>query len=248
MKYGRTASGLIVLLAMGCQSGPTDEDYDDVAAGLGALVSDGSGGGELGSMDDALSASSGEVPTGLTATGEGTFEGPRAGLDYAYSVSCLDAAGAALSVCERDVTDTARVTVDWSGSLTLPRYSATIARTGDWTISGLKGETAEFNGHGTFDVDAEFMALYRPVTRTFSLSYDAVYDGILIRTSDRMPMAGEIHYDVDARRTRERGSRTADAEFHIEAVVVFGNGTATITLDGTRTYHVSLETGEVTAG
>jgi hypothetical protein len=232
------------LLAVACSSGPSDEDYDDVAASVGALTANDSG-GEVGSMDDSVVAAEGGSPDGLTASGSGSYQGTRLGLEYQYDLTCLDASGQTLASCGEN-TDTAHVTVAWSGDLTLPRYSASISRAGDWTLAGLQSDVAQFDGHGTFTVDSSFQAIYRDVTRTFHLDYDAQYDAVRYRMASRAFEGGQITYQVHAERTRSGSRRDAEATFDIEAVITFASdGTATLTLDGDRTYQVDLASGAV---
>jgi hypothetical protein len=235
------------LLLSGCAPGVTEDDYDDVATAVGALVANDSG-GEVGSMGDGVGAALGEVPDGLTASGSGSLQGTRAGLTYEYGLTCLDESGDAMSACD-PTTDSARLTVAWSGELSLPAlgYSASVDRTGDWTLSGLQSDAAAFEGTGTFDVETEFQAIYRPVTRSFLLDYDAVYEGIAVDTVGRDVTAGTIEYTVHASRIRTRRSRTVEVELDVTATVTFhGTAPATIDLDGDRAYTLDLATGAVT--
>ena len=249
MLASRIVAAAIFTLAWplgGCNkaSEPTEQDYDDVAAGVGALVASGSGGGELGSMADGAAAAKGEVPAGLTAMGSGSLQGVRAGLTYEYSLTCLDGAGATMGACDA-TTDSARLTVNWHGELDLPRYDATVDRSGDWTVTGLQGEFAEFQGMGAFDVRSDFMALYRPVTTSFHLAYSAQYDGIRLRTADWVAVDGTITYDVEAERLTERRATTSELTFSVQVVVTFTADGATITLDGDRNYTLDTATGQI---
>ncbi|MBI2892334.1 MAG: hypothetical protein HYY06_02200 [Deltaproteobacteria bacterium] len=242
--FGIAVTSALFPLAVGCQSGPTDADYDDVAASVAALTANESG-GDVGSMDDSIAAAQGETPEGLTASGSGSFQGDRLGLEYEYAVTCLDEAGQTMAICD-STTDSARLTVAWSGELTLPRYSASVSRTGDWTVTGLEDETAQFDGEGTFDLQSEFQALFTDETRTANFSWDAEYEAIRFRVADGMPISGEARFAVHLERTRERGGRSVDAEFDIDGVLTIdGNGGATLVLDGSRSYHVDLATGAV---
>lgn len=243
--FGIAVTSVLVPFGAGCQSGPTDEDYDDVAASVSALtVGDGSG-GDVGAMDDSVAASQGETPEGMTASGSGSFEGERLGLEYEYAITCLDSDGDTMSICDA-TTDSARLTVAWSGELTLPRYSASVSRTGDWTVIGLQEEVAQFDGEGTFDLESEFDALFTNEHRTANFSWDAEYEAIRFRVADGIPIDGEARFAVHLERTRERGARSVEAEFDIDGVLTFdGSGGATLVLDGSRTYEVDVATGTV---
>lgn len=241
-----TLSLVTLVLAAACNSGPTDEDYDDVAASVGALTANDSG-GDVGSMDDAVVAAQGDSPDGLTASGSGGFSGARGGLEYEYALTCSDEAGTVLDVCD-DTTDTAHLTVSWSGELDLPRYQASIAREGDWTLSGLQSDTVQLDGTGSFDVDSSFTALYRDVTRTLRLAYDAEYQAVQFSKATRRPVGGTATFGVHVERTRSRGARDVEAEFDIDAVLTFAaDGTAHLELDGERSYVVDVEDGSVEA-
>lgn len=239
-----TVSLGVALLSSACNSGPTNEDYDDVAASVGALTANDSG-GDVGSMEDAVAASQGESPDGLTQSGSGSFSGARAGLEYEYALTCSDDAGTVLESCDA-TTDTAHLTVSWSGELDLPRYQASITREGDWTLSGLQSDTVQLDGTGSFDVDSSFTALYRDVTRTLRLEYDAEYQAVQISKASRRPVGGTATFQVHVQRTSSRGARDAEAEFDIEAVLTFAaDGTAHLELDGDRSYVVSIDDGTV---
>ena len=236
----------LLFAAVGCNSGPTDEDYDDVAASVGALTANDSG-GDVGSMDDAVAASQGEAPEGMTMSGSGSLSGERGGLQYEYELTCSNEGGDVLAACD-ETTDTAHLTVAWSGELDLPRYQATVSRTGDWTLSDLQSDTVTLNGEGTFDVDSSFTALFRDETRTLRLSYDASYDAVQISKAQRQPVGGTASFAVHMERTRSRGARDVEAEFDIDAVVTFAqDGTAHLDLDGERSYVIHLADGTVTA-
>ncbi|MEM1031097.1 MAG: hypothetical protein AAGN82_12165, partial [Myxococcota bacterium] len=55
---------------------------------------------------------------------------------------------------------------------------------------------------------------------------------------------GTIRYDVRVERTRDGRFRDTEASFDMDVTVVFdGDGTATVTVDGSRTYDLSLSDG-----
>ena len=236
-RYERSTSTIgAVLLAAGlcsCQNGPTNQEYDEVAAGLGTLIADGDDGGDVGAMAEAVLLARGEVPAGLSRTATGSYEGEHGGLRYEYMLTCVDASGVELTACGPQ-TDGGRLVLAWDGNLDTPRFTGVVQRTGDWTLTGLSGETAEFNGQGTFDVDAEW--LFLGAMHSYRFQYDAQYTGVTWRMADGVPVAGTARWDVQAEKTRTRGARTAERSWQIEAIVTFDNGTATLMLDGSREY------------
>ncbi|MEM9193726.1 MAG: hypothetical protein AAGF12_31415 [Myxococcota bacterium] len=224
-----------------CQ-GPTEAEYDEVASGLGSLVANSSGGGDVGSMSDAVLVVRGEVPADLSAMGEGSYRGARAGLEYRYAVSCLDASGAT-SACGTQ-TDGGSLAVAWSGNLTLPNFRGEVDRAGQWTLTGVPSGTAEFNGHGTFDVAAEWRGFFGRMN-SYELHYEANYDAIQIDTQTLEVLSGTARFDIDATRLREGTRRSVEREFAIEAILEFSPENAVLTLDGTRNYTVALSDGAV---
>lgn len=242
------APALVALLAAGCldrgDDEPTGEDYDDVAVAVAGLLADDSG-GDVTSMEDVTMLAEGEVPVVMTGDVDGTFTGLRGSLSYTYSLACFDAAGTEQAVCD-ETTDSAQASVAWSGTVDVPRYRADVSRTGSWTISGLQSATAVVDGSGTFSSDSEFTALYNPVATSMSLDYAATYRGVQIDTATRRIVGGSISYDIDAERTTQFGARTGERMITLDAVVTFnGDGTASLVLDGSRSYTVSLDDGSV---
>ncbi|ACY16169.1 hypothetical protein [Haliangium ochraceum] len=237
----------LLLGACGGDDELSNEDYDDIAVGVGSLVAvPGGEGGETGSLNDVLEAS---ISAGTSAAeGASSVEiVVHAGVSYEYRLDCYDAAGALQDACGAD-TDSAEASVDWSGELDTPSYDASIMRVGDWSLSGLQSDTAVFSGTGSFDIETSFSAMYRDVERTLSLSYDASYDDITIDIASRRVTGGAIHYNIDGARYDERGARTKEIEFAVTADLSFtGDGEALLVLDGSRSYVVDLDTGAVAA-
>jgi hypothetical protein len=235
-------AGLGIVTAGGCGQTASNEDYDDVAANTAALIA-----ADDAAEDGAIDATDGGDVDGLTRDGTGTWSGDRLGLEWRYELSCLDADGAVLDPCTREA-DTAHLTVDWSGTIDLLRYHASASRSGDWTLSNLQGDVAQLDGTGSFDMDSEFQALRRDVTRTMHLEYDAVWNAVQLSRAERRAIGGSATFQVHGERTRDGARRDVEAEFDVEAVVTFqADGSAQLELDGSRTYRIDVATGEVTA-
>jgi hypothetical protein len=245
-----------LLLASACsdENDPTDgpdptpatrEDYDDMAQAVGKLVvAGGLDGGETASFSDSVTIALGTMPIGFSLTAEGEIDGSRGGLAYSYSIACSDAEGNSLESCG-STTDSAAISVAWSGALDLPNFQAMIERNGDWTVTGLQGDTATFEGASDFDFSVQFQSLFRPVTRAYHLTYDAAYDAVLVDTETRTAIGGSIHYGIDAQRTVTGDGEQVEARFVIDADVSFAaDGAISLTLDGTEHYTIDA-TGNV---
>jgi len=241
--FSASLSLALTLGACSQESQLTQEDYDDVATGVGALVATPGGGGEAGTFDDALTISTtGSLEAG---TGSGGIEVViRAGLSYEYSADCFSADGVALEACD-ETADSATVSVNWSGELDTLSYDASIARASEWTITGLQGDTVELTGNGSFEVDSEFQSLYRDEVRSMHFSYEGSY-AVQLDTATHQAVGGSIRYSIEGERFVRRGSNEKDIEFSVDAEVSFAaDGTATLTLDGSHSYTIDVETGLV---
>lgn len=220
----------------------TEEDYDDVAASMGALSSE--GGAEHRAMSDGVILLRGDVPRGLVRSASGAYEGVLGNLAYSFELTCVDRDGDELLVCSES-TDSGELTVSYSGELNVGTFSGSVEREGEWQVRDVTGEVARFDGDGHYEVLAEWRTLNGTV-RSFQLACDAEYDAIAFRTSDRTVVSGEAHFAIEARRMTSRGANTTEAEVVIDAVLRFyGDGDATLVLDGDHTYSVNVETGAV---
>jgi hypothetical protein len=234
-------------LAAGCSdtTPATEADYDDVAQALGGTVATSNGGGDMGSLHDSVSIAAGDPGLDISVKASGEFVGNRLGLDYDYSVKCVDAEGAPLAKCG-DKTDGATADVTWSGKLESPNLTAMVSRDGQWKLTEIQSGTAAINGHGSFDLDVSFTSLFRAVTRTYTLNYDAQYSDVQVKLHPATIVGGKVNYDVHAERTASGPRRSSDANFDMNAVVEFTSaGHATITMDKKFMYSVDPTTGSV---
>ncbi len=225
---------------------PVQEDYDDMAVAVGSLVSGGQS-GEVRSMEDSVMLALGSTPFGLDLRGELVL-GDRAGLSYSYTLECSDASGAEMA-CGGDAAR-AYVTLDWEGEVNLPRYQASVDRSGWWALTELQTETPRFDGEGRFVVQTSFSSMSGSNQRSFFLDYAARYDDIVWDREAKRPTQGSIHYSVIAEReasgTRAEARGEVDARFKVQASVVFtSEGNAMLVLDNQVSYWLNLETGSV---
>jgi hypothetical protein len=247
MTHATRFSSLALLASLcvapaGCSSGsstPTANDYDDVAQSMSALVGTSSSGGEIHSMSDTVSLALGVTPGALSLNAQGAFGGASGGVNYSYTVTCANATGASLSHCG-GATSSAHAAVSWSGNLTMPGVTASVNRTGDYSVSGLQSGHITFDGAGSFSYHGEIQSLFRPEQATSSLSFDAKYAGLTYDATLGHVTGGTITYTVDASLQASSSTSHGGGSFVIDAAVVFApDGSATITLDGAHVYNVS---------
>jgi hypothetical protein len=229
--------------SLGCSGSgthtPSRNDYDHVAQATAALLIQASGGGEVGSMYDSASLAVGITPLGVTANGAASFGDAHAGLDYTLTVSCSDAAGAALPACGPK-TNVAQANVAWSGNLTLlPDFTATVTRRGSWTLSGVGTGAATFGGTSSFDLTAQFTSVFDGARANVDLVYSASYDAVTYSTLAHHATGGSIDYSIVASGAASGPTVRGGATFATDAHVVFNpDGSATLTLDGMYRYQV----------
>ncbi|MCW5808965.1 MAG: hypothetical protein KIT31_41820 [Deltaproteobacteria bacterium] len=223
---------------------PSVDDYDDTAQAIASsTVHEGSG--DFVAMADATDIALGIVPLGFTVDSNGQLRGNRFGITFTYRVSCEDAQGTALPLCG-ELTDRASVDFGWAGTLASPHLDAGVTREGSWTIAGLRGRVATFDGDGTFHVDATLRPILRPgVTERFTFDADSSYSAVAVDTGSRAIVGGAATYDLTARRiVTGSGDGDLDRTFELHAALAFsGDGTATLVLDGEHTYSIDLSTG-----
>lgn len=244
----RIAFFALASLFAGCSSDddkPTAEDYDDTAQAIGSTVATSGSGGDVGSMSDSVALSLGVMPLGLTLDLNGNVAGNRLGLDYSYTATCKDAAGAALARCDA-TTDEAQIDVAWSGSLDTSNVDAEVTRDGSWKITGLQGDTATLTGDSSFSLDTQLTSIFRPgATTSFSFDASATYN-VQVSTDDHAMVGGSAKLDVSAHRKVTGTSNDVDKTFNIDAEVTFSAAsTADLVLDGSQHYTIDLNTGLV---
>lgn len=229
-------SAAMALAACGQDGAATEEDYDQVAQSLAATSP-----GESSAVVIASELALGTAPLGLHLAGLGRFEGDLFGLSWQLAITCRDATGAELR-CGAG-TDAAVIDGAWSGTLTLPRLTASAHRTGHWELTGLQSATATLAGdaHGT--LDAAFTSASGANTKTLALTYDATYEAVAIDTASRLAVGGRVHYVVDATRTHTTPGTSERAAFGVDAVLEFTADGAWLVLDGDHRYMLDLAAG-----
>lgn len=236
----------LIACSSGSDSKPTAEQYDDTAQAIASQTSTSGGGGDVASMSDSVNIALGTMPLGFSLSGNGHFQGSRLGVAFDYAITCKNVAGLALGSCDA-TTNEATVAVNWSGNFTSPSLDASVTRDGSWSVTGLQTDTATFSGDGSFTFDATLRSIFRPgVTATYNFDASASYDAVKITTADRKVVDGSASFDLTARHMVTGSTTNVDATFDVHAAVTFhADHTATLVLDGSRSYTLNLTSGAV---
>jgi hypothetical protein len=235
----------------------TAADYEDTAQTIASstVAGDSSGlnFGDIIVFRDAVSLARGRLPLGFVRGGDGHCRGSHMGVGHDFTVACKDAAGSAQATCD-STSDSATVTVKLTGSLQTPNLSFSIDREANFTITGLQGATATFNGDSSFSLDESLMSVFHQgVTSSLMFDATAAYKAITIATADRTITGGSASFEVKAHRTvtgtgsASGSNHDVDKSFDVKADLTFNaDQTATLVLDGTQTFKIDLKTGKVT--
>jgi hypothetical protein len=233
-----TLSAFLVCAASACMNdgddGPVlgeadleDQDVDHVSKALGAALSK-----NLGSQGGVTSASVdvalGAPPAWLTSGEGGIMIGDLLGLHVAIEVTCLDAAGAPMAACS-PATNSAEVSADVTGSLSLFGWTGTFEVAVDWRLAGLQEAIATVDGTATIALGSEFRDWLRPVTHQATFTIEAGVE-VSVRTSDRVPLSGSVGIELDYRRSRSDTGEVVHYEFPIE--VSIEDGVARVIIGG----------------
>jgi hypothetical protein len=132
------------------------------------------------------------------------------------------------------------------------RYRVTVGHAGQLRVGGLlvTRPIATLEGAWADTLDARFTALRQAVTRTFYARVLTVANGVQVPKSsgNGYPSAGTIVWTIHAQRTRN--GDLGDVEKTLDAVVTLtfhGTRFPVLTVNGTWSYTLDLETGAVSA-
>ena len=219
------------------------QDYDDVAASIGANLSS----GDLPSMVDAINMAYGRMPAGYTITQKTDsagvtyqlLDGARAGITVQYKLYCRD--NADLETACNGAENHAHVKPTYSGTLTAANASLdSIQRAAAWIVRDLGLPSARLGGAGTDSFASHLSTGDYTLTITDTLK-DALFDP----TTPTVPTAGTFDLTANIQRSRQ-GASPADRSFAVTAHIAFtGPDTATLTLDSTQNYALTVSTGAV---
>ena len=233
------------LVAAGCSSNDIGKsEYDEIAQLVASSVTTPDGGGIAGGAADAARLARGEMPPGFAMDPQtGMATGSHHGISCVYMVFCLDAHGMHMDRCGPDA-ETATVVAGWQGTLALDMFAGAISRQATWTLTGMASGHAVLTGQSQLVYDVTFTPGFvhdhATATEDAALDIDAATGAIA---------GGTLGSQLSARRTVDASHGQQIWDHDIGAEVTFGGaGTATLVLDGTRTYTIDLETGAVSGG
>ena len=220
------------------------QDYNDVAASIGADLSI----GELPSMVDAVNMAYGRMPQGYTVTQKTDsagaqyelLDGARGGVTIEYKLYCRDNADAT-TACN-GAENHAHVKPVYSGSITAAGASIdSIQRSAAWIVRDLGLPSARLGGTGT-----DNFASHLPTGDYQIMATDTLKDVLLDPTTPTTPTGGTFDLTINVQRSRSTAT-PADRSFAVSAHIVFtGPDAATLTLDGTQSYALTVSSGAVT--
>lgn len=236
----------LLALATGCGTDvdtPTEEDYQEIAQSVAPLVR-----AELSSDGGAqLSAqvAVGQGPAWLSVQANGEVGGTLGQVNWSLDASCQDVNDQPLDLCD-STTNSARVASSFDGMLTLPNYAASVSAEVDVSVSGLQTDTLVATGETSIDASTQFTGIFRPVSSSFALDFDASYE-LTIPVQDPGAIQGTLRGSIDAQRRVTGTNNDRDAHFIVDAVITIdGSGSAIITLDGQASFSLNLASGELT--
>lgn len=213
------------------------QDYNDVAASLGSNLSV----GELAAMIDSIDMAYGRVPAGFNVTEALDYQildGTRGGLTVQYRLYCRDGLDA-YTPCN-GLENHAHVHPSYSGTVASANASmAGIQRTASWIVRDLTLPNARIGGAGTDAFSSSFRTGTYKFTVTDSLNH------VLFAPTPIDPVGGSIDLTLTVQRDRP-SSNPASRTFDVVASIAFtGGDTATIKLDTSEIYELTLSTGAV---
>ena len=228
----------------GVSDADKQQDYNDVAASIAADLSV----GELPSMVDAINLAYGRTLPGYTVTPKtdsaGTqyelLDGSRGGVTIEYKLYCRDNADAT-TTCN-GAENHAHVKPTYTGSVTAASASIdSIQRSAAWIVRDLGMPSARLGGTGTDNYASHLSTGDYQI-----MAMDTLKNALFDPTTPTTPTAGTLDLTLEVQRTRNTAS-PADRSFATSAHLVFtGSDAATLTLDGSQTYAITISTGAVT--
>jgi hypothetical protein len=237
-----------LLTAAACDDGntasteaATQQDLDETARVVGALMA-AEKGGDMATLRDGVISAKADFSGGFALDASGLFRGQHLGLSYDVEVDCYDPTGAPLN-CGDGEAASADLVASWSGALQVGGLSIESALAGDWMLDKIDEDTAVIDGDATAVLDVSLTQA--DSTRSLHFAFAASYQAVQFTMDTHRPTSGRIVYAVDLERRASNAQGERVAKLSADAVVTLGSdATATLELSGSR-YLVHLDTGAV---
>jgi hypothetical protein len=214
------------------------QDYNDIAASIAANLST----GDLPSMVDAVNMAFGRMPAGFTITPKTDYQlldGSRGGVTVQYKLYCRDSANAS-TPCN-GAENEAHIKPTYAGSLTAASMSLDgIQRTAAWIVRDLGMPTVRLGGSGT-----DTLASHLPTGDYQLMISDSLKNAVFDPAMPVSPTGGALDLMINVDRTRQ-GASPQERTFSVTAHIAFiGNDMATLTLDNTQNYTLTISSGAI---
>lgn len=214
-----------LLAACGTDSGRTTADAV-LNADLAAITADAA------ATDVELMRGPGGGPFGLGLLARaGHFECDRenrGGLDVKRTCTYKDAAGTTQAAYDSLTTATVIVHAEISGALTRDRWSGTVSRIRDLTVTGLAGRETQMTWNGTGSATTTRVRVVDGTTRIYEMSATGTITNLVIpvpRTATSWPTSGTVTKKVVGTRNGTTFERNVSITFNgTQFAVVTVNG------------------------
>ena len=218
--------------ACGAEPAVQPAEYADVAQILASSVSSDAEGGVRGAIDDVATLAYGSVPAGFTFDRFGWASGRHGDATYTYRVTCADATGRTLPVCDT-TTDHATAIAAWSGVTHAVAYDSRFNRAALWQLEHLQTGLGTVTGISQLGSEATFGVIGTPASYAVTVGFDEHY---LLVTGARRMKAAELTGDLAVIHD--------GARLDIAALITVDVGAtkAAIQLDGDQVREVDLDT------
>jgi len=218
----------------GDEEAQIQQDYDDVAAVVGANVNS----GELSAMVDSINLSYGRIPPDLVENPPGILTGTRNGLAISYKFYCRDTAD--LPTPCNGLEDHLHLRVDWTGTISSANAAMDgLTRTGSWIARDIITPTPRVGGHGTTSFTASLATGVYDVSIADEFGH-VKFDAL----APLLPIGGgTMDLTLTVHRSRDAvGDRDFVVTAHLD---VTAPDVATISLDGVHSYDLTISSGAV---
>lgn len=214
------------------------QDYDDTAS----IVASNLNVAELAAMQASVNLAYGRLPSGFTedtagsmTAGAGSLTGAFGGLAATIGFECHDINH--VQVPCNGAEDHVRNVLKWQGAVAGATMSTdSINEKGVYYVRYVNQAKPMFGGTGNTSFTATL------ATGVYTVSFSEASQHLLFdSTSPALPTGGTDNFTLTLHRTRDG---VPDRDFNVNAaLVVTGSDTATLTLDGTEVYNLTLSTG-----